>query len=142
MRRTSPRGASHSTLIRPVPAGERVTWDTGTASVALPRPLAWIRGRRAKAHRYEIRSRRRSDARDVRLLERAFARLGVDGRERVTRVEVSGASGCLVVAMDVIGPPSDAEGECERLFATAWYDAFGVRGSRHVGRLVEVPASP
>ena len=56
-------------------------------------------------------------------------------------MEVSAASGFLVVAMDVIGPPSHVEDECERLFAIAWYDAFGVRASRHLGGLVEVPAS-
>ena len=95
----------------------------------------------SKALRYEIRSCRRPEAGDIRLLERAFARLGVDGLERVTGVEVSAASGFLVVAMDVIGPPSHVEDECERLFAIAWYDAFGVRGSRHLGGLVEVPAS-
>ena len=126
-----PRGASHPTLTRPVPA----------ASTALAKPLAWITRRRARALRYEIRSCRRPETGDIRLLERAFARLGVDGVERVTGVEVSAASGFLVVAMDVIGPPGHVEGECERLFDIAWYDAFGLRGSRRVGRLVEVPAS-
>jgi hypothetical protein len=131
MRRVSPRGASHPTLIRPIPV----------ASTVMAKPLAWIMRRRAKTLRYEIRSWRRPEAGDTRLLERAFARLGLDEVERVTGVEVSAASGCLVVAMDIIGPPSHAEGECERLFSIAWYDAFGVRGSRHVARLVEVPAS-
>jgi hypothetical protein len=140
MRRVSPRGASHPPLISPAPGSERVT--TGdTASMVVSKPLAWIRRRRATAFRYEIRSGPRSDPRDLHLLERAFARLGVHPGERVTGVQVSSATGCLVVAMDVIGPPSHAEGECERLFAIAWYDAFGVRGGRYVGRLVEGPTS-
>lgn len=127
----NPRGASRPTLIRPIPA----------ASTALAKPLAWIARRRARALRYEIRSWRRPQAGDIRLLERAFARLGVDVVETVTGVEVSAESGFLVVAMDVVGPRSHVEGECERLFAIAWYDAFGLRGSRHLGRLLEVPAS-
>jgi hypothetical protein len=126
-----PRGASHSTLTRAIPA----------ASTALAKPLAWITGRRARALRYEIRSCRRPETGDIRLLERAFARLGLDAVERVRGVEVSAASGVLVVAMDLIGPPSEVEDECERLFDIAWYDAFGLRGSRRLGRLVEVPAS-
>ena len=126
-----PRGASRPTLIRPIPA----------APTAWAKPLAWITRRRARALRYEIQSSRRPEAGDIRLLERAFARLGVDEVESVTGVEVSAASGVLVVAMDVIGPPGRVEGECERLFAVAWYDAFGVRWSRHLGRVVEAPAS-
>ena len=126
-----PRGASHPSLTRAIPA----------ASTALAKLLAWITGRRARALRYEIRSSRRPETGDIRLLERAFARLGVDAVERVRAVEVSAASGVLVVAMDVIGPPGQVEGDCERLFAIAWYDAFGVRWSRHLGRLVEAPAS-
>ena len=43
--------------------------------------------------------------------------------------------------MDVVGYPGDAKYECERLFAAAWYDAFGLRGSPHVGRFVEERAS-
>lgn len=54
-------------------------------------------------------------------------------------VVVPGASGSVVVVMDFIGSPDDARRDCERLYAIAWYDAFGVQGSTHVGRLVETP---
>ncbi len=57
------------------------------------------------------------------------------------RVEVSGPSGSLVVVIDFVGAPAVAVRECERLFAVAWYDAFGVRGSTYTGRIVEKTAA-
>jgi hypothetical protein len=87
--------------------------------------------------RYAVDSCKRADARDLRRLERAFGRVAAEWRDRVTRTVVSGPSGYVLVEMDFIGPPEDARRECEHLYAIAWYDAFGVWGSTHMGRLVE-----
>ena len=86
--------------------------------------------------RYEIDSCKCADPRDLRLLERAFGRVAAHWRDRVKLAVVGGRSGYLFVAMDFIGPPEDARRHCEHLYAIAWYDAFGVRGSAHMGRFV------
>jgi hypothetical protein len=87
--------------------------------------------------RYEIESCKRAGPRDLRLLERAFGRVGAQWRDRVRRIDVSAPSGYVLVVIDFVGSPKDAKRDCEHLYALAWYDAFGVWGSTHVGRLVE-----
>jgi hypothetical protein len=87
--------------------------------------------------RYEVESCKRAGPRDLRLLERAFGRVGAQWKSRVKRTVVSAPSGYVLVVMDFVGPPEDAKRECEHLYALAWYDAFGVWGSTHMGRLVE-----
>ena len=87
--------------------------------------------------RYEVESCKRAGPRDLRLLERAFGRIAPQWRGRVKGIVVSAPSGYVLVAMDFVGPPEDARHECEHLYALAWYDAFGVWGSTHTGRLVE-----
>lgn len=91
--------------------------------------------------RYEIRSSKKAEPGDVHLLERAFARVAADRSDTVRDVTVSGRAGGFVIAMDVAASPRRAERDCERLFAAAWYDAFGRRGSTHIGRLVGEPVS-
>jgi hypothetical protein len=110
--------------------------DAGSFDDALM-STARSQGWRPKVIRYEIDTCRRADPQDLRLLECAFGRVAAEWSDRVRRAVVSGPSGYVFVAMDFIGPPEDARRECERLYAIAWYDAFGVEGSTHVGRLVE-----
>lgn len=126
---------------------ERVGTTLESSTTAMSRRLmpwkapCWFKGRRAELRRYEIRSSTSAGPWDIRLLRRAFARVAVEWSDAVERVEVSGPGGRFVVVMDVVGSPRHAKRECERLMAAAWYDAFGVRGSTHIGRLVEEPAS-
>ena len=86
-------------------------------------------------HRYQITTSKRADPPGTDVLQRAFARAAVNWTHVVTGVDVSVAAGGFVIGMDVVGPPARAPSECERLFATAWYDAFGPRGNTHVGWL-------
>jgi hypothetical protein len=87
--------------------------------------------------RYEVESCKRAGPRDLRRLERAFSRVAAQGSDMVKRTVVSAPSGYVLVVMDFVGPPEDARRECEYLYAIAWYDAFGVWGTTHIGRLVE-----
>ena len=95
-------------------------------------------------HRYQIKTCKQTDPRDTYLLERAFARVSVAWAHMVNGVEVSGAGGGsgggFVIVIDVVGSPARARIECERLFAAAWYDAFGSRGSTHIGLFIEQPS--
>lgn len=45
--------------------------------------------------------------------------------------------GRLLVQMELAGSLRKVARNGEEAFATAWYDAFGVRGSPHSGRLVD-----
>lgn len=88
-------------------------------------------------HRYEVRSAKDATPRDIDPLERAFARM-VEGEGGVlSGVEVSIQEGHLIVRMDLGGSLRHAERNGEEAFALAWYDAFGVRGSTHMGRLLD-----
>jgi hypothetical protein len=94
-------------------------------------------------HRYRIVTSKEARPGETRLLRRAFDRVAVNWADMVKGVKVSGegdgTGGVFVIDIDVIGPPARVEIECERLFAAAWYDAFGSRGSNHIG---SSPASP
>ena len=88
-------------------------------------------------HRYQITTSKRADPPGTDSLQRAFARAAIDWAHVVTGVDVSVSDGGFVIGMDVVGSPARARTECERLFAAAWYDAFGSRGNTHVGWLTE-----
>ena len=96
-------------------------------------------------NRYEIETTKKADPEGTRLLRRAFARVAGNWAHMVDRIEVSGSGGGggggFVIVMHVAGPPARVQVECERLFAAAWYDAFGPRGSTHIGSLAQEPAS-
>lgn len=86
--------------------------------------------------RYEIETLMYGSAGAVEQLERAVARLEIAGDGVVRRVEVRASNGRLQMAMDLAGWGSRAVPEAERVFALAWYDAFGDRRARHLGQLV------
>ena len=90
-------------------------------------------------NRYEIETSKEALPGETRLLRRAFDRAVVNWGHMVKDVEVSGggAGGGFVIVMYVVGPPARVVRECERLFAAAWYDAFGPRGNTHIGSLAE-----
>lgn len=75
---------------------------------------------------------------DVSRLQRAFARLAEGGDPRgLGRVEVwISQDGLLCVSMG-LASNARATSDAERAYALAWYDAFGVRGNHHEGRVVE-----
>ena len=96
-------------------------------------------------NRYEIETTKEADPEGTRLLRRAFARVAAQWAHVVDRIEVSGSGGGggrgFVIVMHVAGPRARVPLECERLFAAAWYDAFGPRGSTHIGSLAREPGS-
>jgi hypothetical protein len=98
----------------------------------------------ASMNRYRIETSKEALPGETRLLRRAFARAGVNWAHIVTGVEVScapgAAGGGFVIVIHAVGSPARAAIECERLFAAAWYDAFGARGNNHIGSLLEDPS--
>ena len=93
-------------------------------------------------HRYQIQTSKPVEPGETYMLEQALARTAVRWAQVVRGIEVSGSGGGsggrgFVIDMDVVGAPARAKVEGERLFAAAWYDAFGLRGSNHVGSLAE-----
>jgi hypothetical protein len=86
--------------------------------------------------RYEIKTLKDGSPVAVHQLERAVARLEILEEGVVTRVDVGAAGGRVQVAMDLAGWGSRAIAEAERVFALVWYDAFGDRTARHLGKLV------
>lgn len=91
-------------------------------------------------HRYQVRAEKETVPADVAPLERAFARMTSGDQEVLRRAAVAIVDGHLVVEMELTGSRRNAVRAGEDAFATAWYDAFGERGSSHLGRLVEPPA--
>lgn len=85
--------------------------------------------------RYEIRTAKRATPQDVERLRRAFGRMLSQGAEDVRAVEVSTLRGCFRVAMEAVGSARQVRRDGEKLFADAWYDAFGPRSSAHIGVL-------
>ncbi len=92
--------------------------------------------------RYEIRTSKRADAHQIDQLSRAFGRTAVQRSAAVEAVEVFDGRGCLQVAMWIDGTQRSARREGERSFALAWYDAFGTRGSNHIGWVTGSAAAP
>ena len=90
---------------------------------------------------YEIRTSKRADAHQIDQLSRAFGRTAGQRSAAVETVEVFDGRGCLQVVMRIGGTQRHARREGERSFAVAWYDAFGARGSNHIGWVSET-ASP
>ena len=88
-------------------------------------------------NRYQIMTSKEALPGEARQLRRAFDRVAGNWAHMVRGVEVSGSGGGFVIDIDVVGPPARATIECERLFAAAWYDAFGSRGNTHFGRLTQ-----
>jgi len=82
---------------------------------------------------YEIRCSKRADDADVERLDRAFGRVRARHRGAAGSVVVGVEDGSYRIAMEMLAD----ERFCERLFAEAWYDAFGPRGATHVGRVLE-----
>jgi hypothetical protein len=96
-------------------------------------------GRRA-VRRYEIRTAKRATPEDLDRLGRAFGRLLSRGVEDIRAVEVSTLRGCVRVGLEMAGSARQVRRDGERLFADAWYDAFGPRSSAHIGVLDGEPA--
>ena len=90
-------------------------------------------------HRYEITTSADVHPGDAYLLRQALARVAPSWDHMVSAIEVSSPGGGLLVAMDVVARRARAKVECERLFAAAWYDAFGSYTDAHVGRFSERP---
>ncbi len=88
-------------------------------------------------HHYEIRTAKRATPQDVERLRRAFGRMLSRGAEDVRAVEVYTLRGCFRVGIEMVGTARQVRREGERLFLTAWYDAFGPRSSTHIGVLDE-----
>ena len=104
-------------------------------------PLRPLTGRRT-VRRYEIRTAKRATPGDVERLRRAYGRMLSRGEDDVRMVEVSTMRGCFHVDMEVAGSPRHVRRVGERLFADAWYDAFGPRSNTHIGILDEETAPP
>ena len=85
--------------------------------------------------RYEIRTAKRATPEDLERLGRAFGRLLARGAEDVRAGEVSTLRGCVRVVLEMAGSARQVRRDGERLFANAWYDAFGPRSSTHIGVL-------
>ncbi len=90
--------------------------------------------------RYEIRTSKLTDAHQIDQLSRAFERTADQRGPEVAEVEVFEERGCLQVAMRIRGTKRHARNEGERSFAVAWYDAFGLRSSPHIGAVGDGPA--
>jgi hypothetical protein len=86
--------------------------------------------------RYEIQTITYASFAAVEQLERAVARLRIPGDGVVQRVDVQAPDGRLWLAIDLAEAEARAVVEAEKLFALLWYDAFGDRTARHLGRLV------
>ena len=82
---------------------------------------------------YVIRSSKPATMGDALLLTRAFARKAGAWSHAVGAVRVAFDSAGFRISMEMTGEPSD----CEDLFALAWYDAFGDRGTTHAGWLLD-----
>ena len=113
----------------------RTLGDSLTALMIVP-PLT---GRRRAVRRYEIRTAKRATPQDVERLRCAFGRMLSRGAEDVRAVEVSTMRGCFRIGMEMVGSARQVRREGERLFAMAWYDAFGPRSSTHIGVLDDEP---
>ena len=86
--------------------------------------------------RYVIRTSKRANPTDVVRLRRAFERQPGAWHDFTDDVEVSIDQGGFRIDMEMRAGARD----CECRFAMAWYDAFGSRGSTHVGRIAQESA--
>lgn len=101
-----------------------------------------LEGKEVTVPRYEIRTSKRADSYELEQLRRAFARTAGQCSPTIDEVDVVADRGCIVVAMSIVGSDADVRREGEYAFGVAWYDAFGRRGSMHMGRLTNDHLAP
>lgn len=87
----------------------------------------------AAPFRYEIMTTTTIHPAAVRVLERAFSRLGLGGDRCIQGADVSTSGGCILVAFDLSRGGRRSVRSAEDAFAAAWYDAFGEPAPPHTG---------
>ena len=86
--------------------------------------------------RFEVLAGKSAGPHDLDALQRAFRRIMADEGSPVRDVEIGESGGKVLIRMDLaVESMRRAKRRGEKVFAYAWYDAFGEREVSHFGRV-------